>query len=214
MAALAPVADAAGIGPALLAAIGLRDTQLLTSGKAAPAGDAVAHAMEVLADRAALLVLDNCEHLVDAVAELAERLLARLPALRILATSREPLAIAGETLVPARRRWRCPTAERLGRRARSSVPGRAAVRSTGPRARRPGFARRRGRPSATSCEICRRLDGLPLAIELAAARLRAMSLESSPTGWTTASGCSPAAAAPRCRASARCARSWTGARTC
>ena len=52
MAALAPVADAAGIGPALLAAIGLRETQLLTSGKAAPAGDAVTHAMEVLADRA------------------------------------------------------------------------------------------------------------------------------------------------------------------
>ena len=56
--------------------------------------------MEVLADRPALLVLDNCEHLIAPVAELAERLLGGCPRLRILATSREPLAITGEMIVP------------------------------------------------------------------------------------------------------------------
>jgi predicted ATPase/DNA-binding SARP family transcriptional activator len=172
MAALAPVADAVGIGPALLDAIGLRETQLLTSGKASPAGDAVAHAMEVLADRAALLVLDNCEHLIEAVAELAERLLSGCARLRILTTSREPLAITGETIVPV-----APLALPDGGVSAAEALEVPAVRLFADRAAAAsaGFAVDEDTVGDV-VEICRRVDGLPLAIELAAARLRTMTL--------------------------------------
>ena len=173
MAELAPVGDAAGIGPALLTAIGVRETQLLSSGKAPVAGDAIAHVSEVVADRRALLVLDNCEHLIGAVAELAERLLGGCARLRILTTTREPLAITGETIVPV-----APLA--LPDREMSAVEALQvpAVRL---------FADRAAAASAgftvdettvgDVVEICRRVDGQPLALELAAARLRSMTLE-------------------------------------
>ena len=77
----------------------------------------------------------------------------------------------------------------------------------------PGFAVDAENVAAV-IEICRRLDGLPLALELAAARLRALAPEQLAGGSTTASGCSPAAAAPRCRATGPCAPSSTGAGTC
>ncbi len=171
--ALAPVADAAGIGPALLGAIGLRETQLLTSTKAAPAVDAVTHVMEVLADRPALLVLDNCEHLIAPVAELAERLLGGCPRLRILTTSREPLAITGEMIVPV-----APLALPEGDVSASEALEVPAVRLFADRAAAAsaGFAVDAD-TVADVVEICRRVDGLPLALELAAARLRSMTLQ-------------------------------------
>ena len=173
MAALAPVAEPAAIGPALLAAIGLRDTQLLSSGKAAPStGDAVTHVMEVLGDRTALLVLDNCEHLIEAVAELAERLLAGCSRLRILTTSREPLAITGETIVPV-----APLALPQGEVSAADALEVPAVRLFADRAAAAsaGFTVDEATVGDV-VEICRRVDGLPLAIELAAARLRTMTL--------------------------------------
>jgi predicted ATPase/DNA-binding SARP family transcriptional activator len=120
-----------------------------------------------LAPRQALLLLDNCEHLVDACNTLVRRLLSECPDLRILATSREPLHVPGEVTM------RVPS---LGLPARDDDVGAASahesVRLLVDRARhvRPGFDLDTGNLAAV-VEICRRLDGVPLAIELAAARL-------------------------------------------
>lgn len=114
---------------------------------------------ERLRDRATLLVLDNCEHLLDACAELAETLLARCPELLIVATSREPLNIGGEVT------WRVPSladdeaARLFVERARSRSPQLGVLD--------PGVVR----------SICQHLDGGPLAIELAAARTATMSAD-------------------------------------
>ena len=132
--------------------------------------------IEFLASRKLLLVLDNCEHVVDAAAKLAETLLRACPDLRILATSREALGIGGEAVLrlsplafpeadpePTLRR---PARIRRGGVVRRAGRRRGAGISSSPRTTR--------RPSPRSAH---RLDGLPLAIELAAARLRAMSPE-------------------------------------
>jgi non-specific serine/threonine protein kinase len=128
--------------------------------------------IEFLSTRQLLLVLDNCEQVVDAAAKLAETLLRACPEMRILATSREALGIGGETVMPLSP-LPCPDtysdATGLG-------PGNDAVALFTERAAAavPGFALT-AKNTATIAQICSRLDGLPLAIELAAARLRAMS---------------------------------------
>ena len=105
-------------------------------------------------------MLDNCEHLTTEVASLAEQLLAECPALSILATSREPLGVEGE------RSWPVPPLERAH-----------AVALFGERARlvAPSFSLTEGNRQAVA-QVCARLDGLPLAIELAAARMRVLSV--------------------------------------
>lgn len=113
-----------------------------------------------LADRDVLLMLDNCEHVVSAVAELVEELTARLPRLRVLATSREPLWVVGEVnylLAPLPEDDAVGLfKECAGAGARASLDGERAGELVG--------------------EICRRVDGLPLAIELAAARVVGLDL--------------------------------------
>ncbi len=104
-----------------------------------------------LRDGRTLLVLDNCEHVVDEVAELAGVLLRAAPGLRILATSQEPLRVAGETV------WRVPPLARAA--AVELFRARAGVRLD---------------DDAAVAEICERLDGIPLALELAATRMRAL----------------------------------------
>ena len=117
-----------------------------------------------------LLILDNCEHLLDACAQLAAVLLRAAPGLRVLATSREPLGFPGEVISG-------PAAGSAARAGRCSRPGSApAVRLFLDR----GSAARGGidsavAPVAVAKRICRKLDGLPLAIELAAARLGTLS---------------------------------------
>lgn len=125
-----------------------------------------------LARRCLLLVLDDCEHLLDACAALVGTLLRACPEVRVLATSREPLAIAGEAImsvpplpVPGRgapasltELLRCESVALFAERAAAAVPG---------------FQVTAGNAAAVS-DICRRLEGLPLAIELAAARLRVL----------------------------------------
>ncbi|WP_327085428.1 winged helix-turn-helix domain-containing protein [Nonomuraea sp. NBC_01738] len=124
-------------------------------------GTAADQVAELLGVEEAVLVLDNCEHLVEAAATLSDQLLDRLPQLRILATSRESLGIPGEALCP------------LG-----PLDDDAAVRLFAERAAavRPGFALEDGTAGPVA-DICRRLDGLPLALELAAARMRSMTAE-------------------------------------
>ncbi len=130
---------------------------------------------DVLSAKRMLLVLDNCEHLVGACAEFANTLLRACPHMRILATSREPLGVVGEVAWPVPP-MSLPCAEEG---SSAEVLGRSeAVRLCVERARaaRPGFA-----PSEpdlrTLADVCTRLDGLPLAIELAAARLNVLAPE-------------------------------------
>jgi len=148
---LAPLTDAAVVAVAVARALGLPD-EAGRSSMTTVAG--------FLGARRGLVVLDNCEHLLEPCAVLAEDLLRACPGLVILATSREPVGVAGEAT------WRVP-----------SLPLAAeAVELFADRAQRarPGFAITAENGEAVA-EICRRLDGIPLAIELAAARLRAFS---------------------------------------
>lgn len=122
--------------------------------------------------REALVILDNCEHLVDACAQLANALLRACPGLRILATSRESLGVPGERLYPVRS-LSVPTA--TNRLTAQGAADSEAVNLFLERARaaEPAFVLTDGNVRAVA-EICRRLDGIPLAIELAAARVRAL----------------------------------------
>ncbi|RJL33353.1 BTAD domain-containing putative transcriptional regulator [Bailinhaonella thermotolerans] len=140
-------ASANAVAEVVAAAAGVRD---------AGGGDAVAGLAGALRERRALLVLDNCEHLVEQAAELTGALLRAAPGLRVLATSREPLAIGGETLevVPP-------------------LPEAAAVELFTGLAAASGAALGAEDAEAVAA-ICRRLDGIPLALELAAARVRAL----------------------------------------
>ncbi|MBV9414272.1 MAG: winged helix-turn-helix domain-containing protein [Solirubrobacterales bacterium] len=126
-----------------------------------------------LRNRRLLLILDNCEHVIDEAASLADQLISACPGIAILATSREPLRIAGEQLyrVPS---LALPTA---GVDDPERLLDSAAVRLFVDRAnqQRPGFALDRDNAGVVA-RLCRRLDGIPLAIELAAARLRSLSL--------------------------------------
>ncbi|MFF4197212.1 BTAD domain-containing putative transcriptional regulator [Nonomuraea sp. NPDC001831] len=162
-----------------LAAVGPDDVPrvlldlLRTRKEGAPARAEPDDLVELLADDDLVLVLDNCEHVIEAAAALCGTLLARCPRLRVLATSREPLRIDGETLHPVPP-LDLPEPGATPEAARSV----AAVRLFRDRAAavRPGFVLEGGALAAT-VEICRRLDGLPLAIELAAARLRTLPVE-------------------------------------
>ncbi|MET9152903.1 BTAD domain-containing putative transcriptional regulator [Streptomyces griseoflavus] len=161
LAELAPVDDPDAVPEAVLTAVGARETVLYGAGAESMRAVTDRHAdpVERLAEhcgpRRMLLILDNCEHVVDAAAHLVETLLERCPGLTVLATSREPLGVRGELLRPVE-----PLPEPFALRL---LADRGAVA-------RPGFSTRDD-PEACA-EICRRLDGLPLAIELAAARLR------------------------------------------
>lgn len=156
------------VAQAALTGFGLRDALLGSAPSADPADAFIA----AIRDREALLILDNCEHVIESAARFADRVLGECRRLRILATSREPLGITGEAL------W---LVEPL---AVPADPTLAGVTSS------PAVRLLRDRASAvrkdlgvddhtvsTLARICRSLDGLPLAIELAAASLRTMSLD-------------------------------------
>ncbi|GAA2882417.1 BTAD domain-containing putative transcriptional regulator [Streptosporangium fragile] len=168
---LAPVSDGGEVAQAVLGALGVRDAGLLppsVPGRPGPGPEA--RLVAALADRPLLLVLDNCEHLVLEVAGLADRLLAACPSLRVLATGREALGITGEVIHPVGPLPIPPpdtTAE--------EAPACPAVRLFADRAAavRPGFRVDEGNVEQV-LGICRALDGLPLALELAAARLRSL----------------------------------------
>jgi predicted ATPase/DNA-binding SARP family transcriptional activator len=161
---LAPVTEAVDIPRAVMIAMGVADQRRLD------AVPALERLVSLLERRRLILVLDNCEHLVEATARFADRILGAAPGLRVLATSREPLGITGEMLCPLPPLALPPPAADATRAMEY-----AAVRLLCDRAAaaRPGFA-----VDAENVEpvvrICRALDGIPLAIELAAARFRAL----------------------------------------
>ena len=172
LAELAPLGDESQIASEVARALGAPEV---------PGVPALAVVTAFVADKDLLLLLDNAEHLVDGAARLAERLLASAPRLRILATSREALAIPGEAVLHVRS-LSCPP---IGG-AQGAIPGIAAgiedaasteavqlfiARAV---AVDPAFALSQSNVASIG-EICRRLDGIPLAIELAAARVSAMS---------------------------------------
>ncbi|MEV0899092.1 BTAD domain-containing putative transcriptional regulator [Actinoplanes sp. NPDC049802] len=171
---LTSVTEAAKVGAAVVSAVGLRGSALFeNANRVRPDGrDDVDVLAERLGGRQILLVVDNCEHLIDAVAHLLSALLVRCPRLRVLATSREPLAIDGEALVPLGPLG-LPGADATARDA----AGAPAVRLFVARAAavRPDFTLTDGTVRDV-VRIVRGLDGLPLALELAAARLRTLGL--------------------------------------
>lgn len=149
---LAPLADADLLPQQVLTALGLREE----TGQS-PGATLAAH----LRARQVLLVFDNCEHLVAAAATLAEGLLRACPGVTVLATSREPLGVPGETT------WRVPSL---------SPAGAMALFTERAIAVRPDFTVTE--PAAPAlAHLCQRLDNIPLAIELAAARTSALSVE-------------------------------------
>ena len=157
------------VAQATFAALGLRDALLGEPADADPTERVVA----ALRDREMVLVLDNCEHVIESAATFAHRVLGECRRLRILATSREPLGITGETLwavVPLA----LPSADAAAGEIESSPAGRLQRDRAG--AVRQDLGLDAG-TSSTLARICRALDGMPLAIELAAARLRTMSSE-------------------------------------
>jgi non-specific serine/threonine protein kinase len=162
---LAPLTDAVLLDQAIAAVLGVRE------GSEQPLREGL---LAFLRQRALLLLLDNCEHLVEACAHLAEALLAVCPELRILATSREPLRVPGEMT------WRVPSLavpDPLHLPSSDRLADVAAVQLFVERAQaaRPDFAL--GSDNATSvAQVCARLEGLPLALELAAARTRVMAV--------------------------------------
>ncbi len=149
---LAPVGDAASVPDAVATALGIT----------AQAGVPVTHAVaEALSGRRLLLLIDNCEHVVDAAADAAETILARSGTVRVLATSREGLQVAGEQQVPV------PPLD-IDAGAESEAVALFVERA---QAVNPGFGLDDVGTAEAVTEICRGLDGLALGIELAAARM-------------------------------------------
>lgn len=169
---LAAVTDPSDVPQTVVTALGLRADGLITSSVTSPQGPRE-RLVEALRDKRPLLVLDNCEQVIDAVAVLVDVLLGQCPQVRVLTTSREPLGITGEQLVqvlpmpvpepvtPAELAMWSPVIQLFAERAAAARPSfRVTEENVG-----------------VLLDICRALDGLPLAIELAATRLRSMSPE-------------------------------------
>ncbi|MFG1697872.1 BTAD domain-containing putative transcriptional regulator [Nonomuraea sp. NPDC049309] len=182
-----PPADRSGEGAVarvVWQALGLREPALRPPGPGAT--DPVRRLVSALAEQELLLILDNCEHVIDETATLVRRLLSACPGLRILATSREPLGLTGEHLVPLtplpvpppgaeppQDPLAYPAVRLFAERAAAVRPGFAGTSM--PRTRTPGNPATLELDAGTLADIsriCADLDGLPLAIELAAARVR------------------------------------------
>ncbi|MFF4129497.1 BTAD domain-containing putative transcriptional regulator [Microbispora rosea] len=176
LAELAPLTDPADVVRAVLETLGADAEPRVGGDWRRDPQDPAERLVAALSGREPLLILDNCEHVIDAAAGLAELVLRRCPGVRVLATSREPLGVPGETLAPIpplglppegvtsvtpREAGEYPAVRLLVDRARAVSPGFALDEHTTPHV----------------VTICRRLDGMPLAIELAAARIRALGPE-------------------------------------
>src|SRR5580704_5103370 len=166
---LAAIGADGDVAQAALAGLGLRDALLGDAPNAEPTDRLIA----AIRERETLLILDNCEHVIESAALFAHRVLGECQRLRILATSREPLGITGEALWVVE-----PLALPEGDAGPADIESSPAVQLLRDRA---GEVRRDLASDtstlATMARVCRALDGMPLAIELAAARLRTMSID-------------------------------------
>jgi predicted ATPase/class 3 adenylate cyclase/DNA-binding CsgD family transcriptional regulator len=150
---LAPVTEAEGLPVAVARVLGLPDQ---------PGRSTEDTVLEFLGGKHAVVVLDNCEHLLDASAAFVTAILGGCPGLTVLATSREPIGIAGEAI------WRVASLSLADEAVELFVDRACQVR--------PDFSIADDDGATAVTEICRRLDGIPLAIELAAARVRVLAL--------------------------------------
>ncbi|WP_424529948.1 BTAD domain-containing putative transcriptional regulator [Sphaerisporangium viridialbum] len=169
---LAPLGEGTRVPQAVLSALGLREAGLSTLARGP--SDVMGRLLAALADRRLLLILDNCEHVIDEAARLARRLLGGCAGVRVLATSREALGITGEALCPLPPLG-LPAGNATVRLGVAGALRYPAVRLFADRAAAvsPDFVVDDSNAAAVM-GICVALDGLPLAIELAAARLRAL----------------------------------------
>jgi predicted ATPase/DNA-binding SARP family transcriptional activator len=163
---LASVTDPAEVPQTIMTALKLRGQVLLAKPTVSESVPALQRLRDAISGREMLLILDNCEHLIATAAEVADALLRAAPGLRLLATSREPLGIPGERLFAVEPLALPP----VGADA-ATASGFPAVRLLLDRA--TGFALTEHNAEPT-VRVCRALDGMPLAIELAAARLRTL----------------------------------------
>ncbi len=163
---LADVRDPALVSNAVLEALDLRDQA---------ATEPLTLLLTYLRDKELLLVVDNCEHVLGAAARLLTEVIRTAPGVHVIATSREPLAVAGEQVVPVRPLELPPahSAEPLGQLRYNEAISLFTDRATAASGAFEVTVSNRG----AVVELCRRLDGLPLAIELAAVRTRALSVE-------------------------------------
>jgi len=166
---LAPVTDPAEVVYTVLDALGIREP-VIARRPAEPGTGPLHRLAAALGDRDVVLILDNCEHVIEAAAALAGHVLAACPQVRILATSRQPLRIDGETLCPVPPLPIPPTPS-----APVTIASYGSVRLLRDRAVavRPDFELGEANAAAVA-RICRALDGMPLAIELAAVWLRTL----------------------------------------
>ncbi|WP_433384420.1 ATP-binding protein [Micromonospora sp. KLBMP9576] len=154
---LAGITADADVAAEVAAALGVGEARNAPAGPAPVAPDAVAAIVGALGPGPVLLVLDNCEQVVRGVADLVGALVAATSDLRVLATGRTPLGLSSESVHPLPELAPPAAVELFTQRARAARPG-------------------AGLPAEAVADLCRRLDGLPLAIELAAARVRAMTV--------------------------------------
>jgi predicted ATPase len=166
MAELAELGDPALAGNAVMAALDLRDQA---------ATDPLALLCSYLKDKELLLVLDNCEHLLEAAARLVSEVIRAAPGVRVIATSREPLSVAGEHVLPVPP-LELPAPHAAGPLAQLRQ-NEAVMLFTERAAAATGRFELTAANQAAVVGLCRRLDGLPLAIELAAVRTRALGPE-------------------------------------
>ena len=195
---LAPVSEPGNVPAAVASAAGVLEQ---------PGRPLLKVLAEALGGRDLLIVMDNCEHVIGAAAELAEVLDRSCPRVRVLATSREPLAIDGEHV------YRLAPLSLPAEDATSleDLEGSDAVTLFVERARSHDSTFSLEEPVAgLMASICRTLDGIPLALELAAARVPGCPWPTWTSAWTGASGSSPEAPALRCPASAPCRPPSTG----
>jgi predicted ATPase/DNA-binding NarL/FixJ family response regulator len=163
---LADVLDPALVSNAVMAAVDLRDQA---------ASEPLAMLLSYLRDKELLLVVDNCEHLLGAAAQVVTDIMKAAPEVRVIATSREPLSVNGEHVIPVPPLELPPphAAEPLGRLRQNEAVMLFTERATAA----AGTFELTAANQAAVTDVCRRLDGLPLAIELAAVRTRVLTVE-------------------------------------
>ncbi|NDL57927.1 tetratricopeptide repeat protein [Phytoactinopolyspora sp. XMNu-373] len=158
------------IATLVAAAVGIREDSVMGVAPGADPPGVIDRLVAALRPKQVLLVMDNCEHVIEPVTHLAERLLESAPGLRILVTSQEPVGLSGEVVFRVPPLDLPPSGARLDQLSQAGAVRLFVTRAA---AAASGFTLSAGNAEAVT-EICRRLDGIPLALELAASRIRTL----------------------------------------